>query len=224
LVKKRSKYRYFDEIKWAEAFMGGELRFRSLSHFKQIEDGEVRGDAAEGSISYKPEAGLVMYHQRLGKTFTFPRGAFGSGVKTEEIFVLCASNHMGDDLQARFNAKACVQIMRQASFRQRIQYELPRTATFLDKPVDYYSPAEEPGARWALPELITFSKINSYAWQDEYRYAFSLTDALKYGSTSQQVVIPNQPPGNAIPPPPPAAHHYDIKVKALGSICKLHVF
>jgi hypothetical protein len=115
-------------------------------------------------------------------------------------------------------------MMRQASFRQRIQYELPRTATFLDKPVDYYSPAEEPGARWALPELITFSKINSYAWQDEYRYAFSLTDALKYGSTSQQVVIPNQPPGNAIPPPPPAAHHYDIKVKALGSICKLHVF
>jgi hypothetical protein len=224
LVKKRSKYRYFDEVKWAETFMDGELRFRSLSHFKQIEDGEVRGDAAEGLISFQPEAGLVMYHERLGTTFRFPGGVFNSGVKTEEIFILCASNQMSDELQTRFKAKACVQIMRQTSFRQRIQYELPRTATFLAKPVDYYSPAEEPGARWALPELITFSKINTFAWQDEYRYAFSLTDALKYGSTSQRVVIPNQPPGNAITPPPAASHHYDIKVKALGSICKLHIF
>lgn len=203
--------------------MDGELRFRSLSHFQQIEDGEVRGDAAEGSISFKQEAGLVMHHERLGKTLTFPGGVFRSGVRTEEIFILCASNHMSHELQTRFKAKACIQIMRQTNFRQRIHFELPRTATFIDRAVTYYSPAEEPGARWALSELITFSKIDTYAWQDEYRYAFSLTDALKYGSTLQHVVIASQPPGDAVAPPLPAPHHYDIKVKTLGSVCKLHV-
>jgi hypothetical protein len=32
-----SRYRYFDELKWAEAFMEGRLMFRSLSHYLQIE-------------------------------------------------------------------------------------------------------------------------------------------------------------------------------------------
>jgi hypothetical protein len=158
-VKKRSKYRYFTEIKWAEKFMDGELRFRTLSHFKKIEDGEIRGDAGEGSISYKPEGGLIMHHQ--GKSFTFPGGIFGSAVKTAEIFILCGSNSMTDDLRIRFEAKACVQIMRQTSFCQRIQYELPRTATFRAEPVVYYSPANEPGAKWACPDMIAFSKVNS---------------------------------------------------------------
>src|SRR4051794_4802208 len=31
-----SRYRYFDEVGWAEAFMDGELLFRSLSHYHQI--------------------------------------------------------------------------------------------------------------------------------------------------------------------------------------------
>jgi hypothetical protein len=35
---------------------------------------------------------------------------------------------------------------------------------------------------------------------DEYRFCFSITDALKYGQTRQQLTIPNQPPGNAVPP------------------------
>src|SRR5258708_17981131 len=101
----------------------------------------------------------------------------------------------------RFEAKACVQIMRQASFSQRIRDELPRTATFRAEPVVYYSPANEPGGKWAFPDMIAFSKVESYAWQDEYRYVFSVTDALKYGTTTQRAVIPNQPPGTALPPP-----------------------
>jgi len=54
-LKKRSKYRYFSELEWAEQFMDGSLLFRSLSHFKKIEDGEVRGDLREGAISFQPE-------------------------------------------------------------------------------------------------------------------------------------------------------------------------
>jgi hypothetical protein len=54
------------------------------------------------------------------------------------------------------------------------------------------------------PTMIAFSKVNDYEWQDEYRFCFSLTDALKYGQTKQQLTIPNMPPGKAIPPSRPA--------------------
>lgn len=223
-MKKRSKYRYFSELERAEQFMDGDLVFRSLSHFKKIEDGEVRGDLREGVISFQPEGGLVMHHQRLGKSFNFPGGSFGSGVKTEEIFILCASNSLTDELRVRFEAKACIQILRIASLYSRIQNELPKTATFRAERVKYYSPANELGAKWAFPDMIAFSKADGYSWQDEFRFVFSLTDALKYGSTAQQVTIPNQPPGTAIPRPAPVPRDYPMNVKALGDICKLHKY
>jgi hypothetical protein len=84
---KHSRYRYFDDVKWAEQFLAGELLFRSLSHYHRIEDGEVRGDSNEGSVSLKPTGGLVMHHERLG-TLTLPDASFNSGVNTEEIFIL----------------------------------------------------------------------------------------------------------------------------------------
>jgi hypothetical protein len=220
-VTKRSKYRYFSEHEWAERFMDGSLLFRSLSHFKKIEDGEVRGDSREGSILFKPEGGLVVHNKTQGKSFTIPEGAFGSGINTEEVFVLCCSNSMTEELRIRFEAKACVQIMRIHTFCARIQYELTSTATFRAEKVVYYSPSDEPGAKWALPDMIAFSKVDGYAWQDEYRFCISLTDALKYGKTSQQVRIPNQPSGTALPPPPPLPREYPMTVKALGDICKI---
>jgi hypothetical protein len=204
--------------------MDGELRFRSLSYFKQIEDGEVRGDLREGSISYQPKVGLAGNNQTQGRPFNLPDGSyFASGVKTEEIFVLCASNHMSDELRTRFEAAACVQILRPNNLRERIGYELPHGATLRAEPVVYYSPNNEPGPKWAFPDMIAFSKIDSYSWQDEFRYVFALTDALKFGSTAQRIVIPNQPPGTAAPPRPPEPREYFLKVKALGSICRLHV-
>lgn len=224
-MKKFSKYRYFSEAKWAEAFIDGELRFRSLSYFKQIEDGQVRGDFWEGNISFQPKGGLVGHNQTQVKDFNLPEGSyFDSGVKSEEIFILCASNSMNDELRNRFEAKACVQILRPNNLRDRIGWELPRTATLRAEPVVYYSPINEPGPKWAFPDMIAFSKIDAYAWQDEFRYVFSLTNALKYGSTQQKIVIPNQRPGTAVPPPPPEPREYFMKVKSLGSICKLHIF
>lgn len=39
-----------------------------------------------------------------------------------------------------------------------------------------YSPAGELGSKWAFPDMIAFSKIDGYRWQDEYRFCFSITD------------------------------------------------
>jgi hypothetical protein len=120
-----------------------------------------------------------MHDQRLGKSFTFPGGSFGSGVNTEEIFILCASNSVTDELRVRFEAKACVQTLRVASLCSRIQNELPKTATFRAERVKYYSPVNEPGAKWAFPDMIAFLKVDAYSWQDEFRFVFSLTDCAE---------------------------------------------
>jgi hypothetical protein len=221
VLVKQFRYRYFDKLTWAEKFLDGELMFRSLSHYHRIEDGEVRGDFNEGSVMLKPVGGLVMHHERLGKSFTFPGGSFNSGINTEDVFILCASASMTDELRTRFEAKACVEIRKVATLCARIQAALPSTANFRAQRVTYYSPAGELGAKWAFPDMIAFSKVDGYAWQDEYRFCFSLTDALKYGKTSQQVKIPNQPPGTAVPPSPPVPREYPLTVKPLGDICEL---
>jgi hypothetical protein len=68
-----------------------------------------------------------------------------------------------------------------------------RRSTFIARSVSYYSKNDEIGIRWAFPDKITFEKIDCYSWQDEYRFAFSITGALDFEKTSQQVQIP--PPG-----------------------------
>jgi hypothetical protein len=157
-MKKRSKYRYFTELEWAEQFMDGSLLFRSLSYYHQIEDGKVRGDPNEGSVSFKPDGGLVIRNHTKGTTLHFPAGAFGSNVNPEEIFILCASNSMTDELRIGFSAKACVQILRKASFCERIRNQLPRTVKFHADRVTYYSPANALGPKWAPPRGCFFKK------------------------------------------------------------------
>lgn len=49
---------------------------------------------------------------------------------------------------------------------------------------------DEIGIRWKFPDKITFEKIDRYSWQDEYRFAWSITDALDFGNTLLQVEIP----------------------------------
>ena len=203
--------------------MDGSLLFRSLSHYLQIEDGEVRGDLNEGTVSYKPKGGLVGNSVTEGKGFQLPEGSsFDSGVNTEEIFILCASASMGDALRDRFKAKAMVEIRKIATLCARIQAALPSTATFRAQRVVYYSKADEIGAKWAFPDMIAFSKVaETYDWQDEYRFCFSLTDAMAYGKTVQRIIIPNQAPGTALPPPPNVPREYPLTIRPLGDICEL---
>src|SRR5258708_19370635 len=50
----RRLYKYFSDEKWAEAFLDGSLRFRSLAYFRDYGDAEVRGDANEGTALNRP--------------------------------------------------------------------------------------------------------------------------------------------------------------------------
>jgi hypothetical protein len=205
--------------------MDGDVRFKSLSYYHQIEDGAVRGDGNEGSIYTQPDTGLVMHNQTQRYTRVIPAGAFRANAKSDEIFVLCASNSMKDEHRIRFEAECCVEILKAFNLRARIEAKLPAGSTFMAKAVSYYSKNDEIGIRWAFPDKITFEKIDCYLWQDEYRFAFSITDALDFGKTSQQIQIP-APGTTELPKPSTIAEprEYNLTTRSLRDICRIHVF
>jgi hypothetical protein len=205
--------------------MDGDVRFRSLSCYQQIEDGAVRGDPNEGSIYTQPETGLPMHNQTQGYTRVIPAAAFRSNAKADEIFVMCASNSMKDELRVRFEAECCVEILKVFNLRARIQAKLPAGSTFMAKAVSYYSKNDEIGIRWAFPDKITFEKVDCYFWQDEYRFAFSMTDALDFGKTSQQIQIP-APGSTGLPKAGTISgiREYNLVTRSLRDICRIHVF
>lgn len=203
------------------------MRFTSLSHY-DFEDGGVRGDGNEGSIHAQPEGGLQIYNLTQGRTGVI--SVFGSIVdKRDEIFILCASNSMRDDFRIRFDAECCVEILKPVNLRERIQAKLPTGSTLMAKAVSYYSKNDGIGIRWAFPDRITFEKLDRYSWQDEYRFAFSTTDAFAFGKTWQQVQIPV--PGTSEPPKPitiakpiTIPEPRNIRTRSLRDICRIHIF
>jgi hypothetical protein len=72
--------------------------------------------------------------------------------------------------------------------------------------------------------MIAFSKVDGYTWQDEYRFVFSLTDALQYGKTAQQLKIPGPNPDIKPVPVVRVPREYPLTAVSLRDICKLHVF
>jgi hypothetical protein len=127
-------YKYFDEKKWAEAFLDGDLLFRSLAYFRDHEDAEIRGDYNEGTMLYRPAEGLVVTNQTQGKTLTLPGWTFESEVKGGEIFVYCLSRSLNDVMREKFRAVACVEIRDINIFCARIAKALPSHATFHGPP------------------------------------------------------------------------------------------
>ena len=86
-------------------------------------------------------------------------------------------------------------------FCSRIEAALPPAAKFpaqaggrparIGRRVEYYREAEGGNPRWALPDMIATSKLNSYAWQNEFRLVFSLTDALEFEKVDTRLVHRN---------------------------------
>lgn len=225
---RHSLYKYYSERKWADAFLDGELLFRSLSYFRDFEDKNVRQDQNEGTAIFRPEGGLIVNNLTQGTTFTLPGRSFESAANQEEIFVFCASRSLTDELRKRFGAVVCVEILNIGSFCARIEAALPPKATFpgrrgrtrIGQRVEYYQEAEGGNRRWALPDVIAASKFDSYAWQDEFRLVFSLTDALEFEKVDVRVV---QNSGSKSPNQ--AEHHcYPVSAGSLHDICRLHEF
>ncbi len=186
LKMKRSLFKYFSEQKYAEAFLDGHVLFRSLAYLRDNED-TVRGDQYEGTSKFLPDGGLLIHNQTQKTIFTLP-AAFESSVKAHEIFVYCLSRSLSAEIAQQFNAIACVEITKIATFCARIQAALPATATFKARAVDYYPQSQGSNPRWALPDSIATSKLDIWSSQDEYRFIYSLTDALGFENVQLSLV------------------------------------
>lgn len=210
-------YKYYSEQKWADAFLDGEILFRALSYFREIEDSNIRGDQTEGVSRYRPDGGLVGYNHTQRRSFVLPHHAFESSAKADEIFVFCTSTRLDETLWTGFEATACVEILNIGAFCQRLKAALPRNATFFARRVKYYDASKPPEERWALPDLIATSKITDYAWQSEYRFVFSLTDALGFENVTTVLRSDNSLAGV------PRREHptFPLRIPALRDICRL---
>ncbi len=54
--------------------------------------------------------------------------------------------------------------------------------------VRYYHGHDLPGNGWAIPDLITTTKLKKFAYQEEYRFAYTKTDAFKFENVKVQLV------------------------------------
>src|SRR5207245_2570143 len=174
----------------------------------------------------RPSGGLAGRNHTKGRDFLISNGAVEFFAEAGEIFVYCMSKSRSQELRERFNAVACVEVLDAKSFGRRVQKSLPWKAVFGGRPgherlghhVAYYNVTDNPTPRWACPDLIATSKLESYRWQDEFRLLFSLTDALRFENISGRIVV-----GNASRAPDPSEHHvYDIDVGSLSDIAILH--
>jgi hypothetical protein len=214
----RVLFKFYDERKWAERFLAGELLCRSVSYYRDRED-EIRGDKTEGCSEYSPQGGLEINNITQGTSFWIPNSTMLSAVKQDEIFAFCMSTS-SDALVANQLGNTFVEILNGPEFVRRLKAALPENATFFSRAVEYYDARSPPGARWAVPEFISTAKQRSptYVSQAEYRLVFSLTDALQFQKVALSINT-----GNAQPTPRRNSYpNYMIKVGDLTDICRLH--
>lgn len=210
-------FKFYDERRWAERFLAGELLCWSVSYYRDRED-EIRGDKNEGRSEYRPQGGLVINNITQGTSFCIPNSAMLSAVKQDEIFAFCMSTS-SDAVVANQLGSTFVEILDGPEFVRRVRAALPENATFFSRAVEYYDASNPPEARWAVPEFISTAKQRSptYVSQAEYRLVFSLTDALEFQKVALSITT-----GQAQPTPRRNSYpNYMIEAGDLTDICRL---
>lgn len=219
-----SLYKYLPEQYVDPLLREGVILFRTLSHFRDYEDAQVRGDEFEGTRLYRPANGLEPTIVNTQEKVLIPH-AFESSANEDDIFVFCLSTILSQELAAQFNTNVCVEIQNLSLFISKIRGALSRRPSIKSKQlvhgeVNYYAPHEPPVVDWALPERITMSKLDPFRPQHEYRIAFCVNGAFDFGNTRQQLVAPGTPRPKRITAYP----ERQFKLGSISKICRVHRF
>jgi len=223
---RHSRYKYFSQIDHARQFLDGKMFCQTAAYFRDYEDKEAQqviGDEYEGTRIYRPANGLE-FHNQTRSTFGNLQRGMECLTKAHEIYIFCVSLSFNGLLKQEFKAVACVEIRDPHKFISRWLEKLPEEAKTNDKHVarrvDYYTPEDLPGNVWALPDLITTTKLKRFEYQDEYRFAYTITDAFAFQNCTYNLVD-----RKARPAPKPEEHHHEtLELGNLRDICKLHEF
>src|SRR5258707_2606137 len=138
------------------------------------------------------------------------------------------SRSFTEELRESFKAVACVEILNVKAFCEKIEFALPAGTTFpgklgrerLGQAVTYYEETDDCNPTWACPDMIAALKSKTFAWQDEYRLVFSLTNALAFENAQYALVREGTSQERK------RAEHqpHDLNAGSLRDICRLHVF
>lgn len=217
----------------AKAFLNGEMFCWNAAYYWDYEDAkaaQVIGDEYEGTRLFRPLNGLEINNLTQGVQSNLQRGAEFI-TKANEIFVFCVSMSFNDALKAEFDAKACVEILDPRKFIQRWERALPPEALvtsgavgdykkYVCRRVGYYHGHDLPGNGWAIPDLITTTKLKKFAYQEEYRFAYTKTDAFRFENVRIELVD-----RKAWPAPKPEEHANEtLHLGDLRDICEITIF
>jgi hypothetical protein len=147
-----------------------------------------------------------------------------SATRAHEIYIFCLSLSFNDVLKTEFKAVACAEIFDPRAFINRWLNALPEEAQkegkHVARKVGYYRPEDVPGTVWALPGLIITTKLKRFEYQDEYRLAYTTTDAFGFENCNYELVD-----RKARPLPKPEEHlRATLHLGSLRDICRLHKF
>lgn len=219
-----SLYKYLPD-QYVESFVGeGALLFRSLSYFRDYEDGQVRGDEFEGTKLYRPTTGLEVTLTATGEKRILPH-SFESTTNEDNIFVICLSTELSADLASQFNTSVCVEVIKRVRLISGIRQALLRRPSVKNKilvhgEVRYYNPDDPLIVDWALPDKIAMSKLTAFESQKEYRFAYSINGAFEVENTRLRLV----PPGERMLPRASDHPQQLLKIGSLANVCRLHHF
>jgi len=222
----RSRYKYVSNLDHARWFQQGKMFCRTAAYYRDYEDRkamEVIGDQYEGTRLYRPLNGLEFNNLTQGT-----KGILNAGMEclthAHEIYVFCVSLSFNDVLKKEFAAVACVEIFDPAALHARWLAALPDAAKphgqHVSRKVGYYRPEDLPGPVWALPDLITTTKLKQFAYQDEYRFAYTKTDAFGFENCTYNIV------DRKTRPLAKPDEHLDetLEVGDLRDISRIHIF
>jgi hypothetical protein len=230
-MAKPSRYKYFSCLKYAHRFLEGKVFFQTAAFFRDYEDAkaqQVIGDEYECTRLYRPPSGLEINNMTRGTNGTIQMG-MECHTKADEIYIFCVSLSFNDRLREEFGAVACVEILQPKEFIRRWQHALPDEARghtthgypkHVARKLGYYRAGDGPDNVWALPDLITTTKLEAFKYQDEYRFAFTKTDAFEFQNCRYELVDRKHRPL----PKPEEHHSVTLELGDLREICTLHEF
>jgi hypothetical protein len=221
---KHSRFKYFSKLQYAEEFLDGKVFCQTVAFFRDYEDTQAQQiieDEYEGARLYRPLDGLEINNLTRNQSFTLNMG-MECLIKGHEIYIFCMSLSFADVLKKEFNAVACAEIVDPRAFIRRWLNALPEEAKqegkHVARRVRYYKPEDVPGNVWALPDLIITTKLKRFAYQNEYRLAYTTTDAFAFENCTYQLV------DRKLRPSPKLEEHlrHTLELGNLRDICSVH--
>jgi hypothetical protein len=160
----------------------GDLLFRNLSYFRQIEE-RGRRDLLEGLHRDYPDTPITI--DFIGQDLRWEgRASFLNCVNADRLLVFCLSLELRQNLFAEFSCDACIQFNEPVEFVRRCAMAVGKQSRFaesglLSGPVVYYAPNRNLDADIHDPKVVPFCKHELYSYQNEFRLAVALRGGLK---------------------------------------------